>query len=677
MIKVLKFLLVAILCFGFIDIQARADNIPAYQVEVVLDTKYYDIQIDDDYIYAFQKVGEHREIYDSGFPYMQKDFAFALYDKDMNMLSPPLNQVDEWDIEKNLNRFSENALKVKRDDKYGYLDTSGALFIDAVYDEAENFCNGFARVKKDEKWGVINFSGDTVIDFIYSYIGDFSDGKAIAQKDGFMGVLDIGGGFLALPYKYLSEIKNGYIFACMDTVMGQSWGDVMDLYIYAPAEDIKNNFGFIDVEGNKICPFTLGARWIMSEPDRDWNGDSKVWFYFHAGYFNEDGYAIVTRGEKFGIMGIDGRLVNGFTLDDMMPDFYTNEYFTSNGLEPVNIGDKYGIINSKGELVQDFKYDYIHYVWDLGIFECRIDDQKFCFEKNGLDEKFVYTGSELNYNFDYYIIIHYNQKNGHYQGIMGLDGEMIIKPSHLNILGYNGKNAIVYYFNRREYELFNVETGKTIYKGHIKPISDERLYIKRDDASYLADWDGNILSEVDWNFYFNIYDFYYYKGQNEYNIVYVRCKNDGAGDGDTSSIHFFDGDEYIEKYGVIDKFGNIVIEPIYPYLNDYSTYYVKRNPDIFIAHNYDRRLDEDEGKTIYSLPENLKKREYFDVDSNLIFYSTGGCTYSADNRRIYNKDIDFVEDLVNKDNYFLIEEYNHFSSKGLMRITKNAEAGDY
>lgn len=64
--------------------------------------------------------------------------------------------------EKNVNdMLTENNLYLsKKDGKYGYVDKSGAVVIDYIYDDGtEQNSKGFAGVKKDGLWGSINKAG--------------------------------------------------------------------------------------------------------------------------------------------------------------------------------------------------------------------------------------------------------------------------------------------------------------------------------------------------------------------------------------------------------------------------------------------------------------------------------------------------------------------------------------
>lgn len=65
--------------------------------------------------------------------------------------------------------LSQNTLlSYKKDDKWGFVDISGEIKIDAIYDMVTEFNSyGFAGIKKDNKWGVININGEVIIEPSY------------------------------------------------------------------------------------------------------------------------------------------------------------------------------------------------------------------------------------------------------------------------------------------------------------------------------------------------------------------------------------------------------------------------------------------------------------------------------------------------------------------------------
>ena len=57
----------------------------------------------------------------------------------------------------------------KKDGKYGYVDKSGKVIVDYIYDDAtEQNDYGYVGIKKDGKWGSINSKGNIVQEPIYN-----------------------------------------------------------------------------------------------------------------------------------------------------------------------------------------------------------------------------------------------------------------------------------------------------------------------------------------------------------------------------------------------------------------------------------------------------------------------------------------------------------------------------
>ena len=70
--------------------------------------------------------------------------------------------------------------KVKKGDKYGYVNLQGDLVIDTIYSNAYGFREGLAKVKMSGKWGVVK--GEEVIPFYYDEVEEGSIG-AIYYRD--------------------------------------------------------------------------------------------------------------------------------------------------------------------------------------------------------------------------------------------------------------------------------------------------------------------------------------------------------------------------------------------------------------------------------------------------------------------------------------------------------------
>ena len=67
-----------------------------------------------------------------------------------------------WEFD-GVGSFNEGFASVKKDGKWGYINTKGEQIVECKFDYAHNFHEGFARVKKDGKYGYINTKGYSVI----------------------------------------------------------------------------------------------------------------------------------------------------------------------------------------------------------------------------------------------------------------------------------------------------------------------------------------------------------------------------------------------------------------------------------------------------------------------------------------------------------------------------------
>jgi hypothetical protein len=67
----------------------------------------------------------------------------------------------------------EKRARVKVGDNYGFIDTTGRHAVPVHYEDALDFSSGLCAVKKDGKWGYINSNDSTVIPFRYNEAGSF------------------------------------------------------------------------------------------------------------------------------------------------------------------------------------------------------------------------------------------------------------------------------------------------------------------------------------------------------------------------------------------------------------------------------------------------------------------------------------------------------------------------
>ena len=93
--------------------------------------------------------------------------------------------------------FAESKAAVRKNGKWGYINTAGKEIIAPKYDQLSGtFSEGFANVQLAGKWGFIDAQGKTAVPFIYNVAyGGFKGGLAkVKEKDGW-----------SVPWFYVSK----------------------------------------------------------------------------------------------------------------------------------------------------------------------------------------------------------------------------------------------------------------------------------------------------------------------------------------------------------------------------------------------------------------------------------------------------------------------------------------
>ena len=127
----------------------------------------------------------------------------------------------------NVWEVAEGFAAVLKDGKWGFVDTSGKLFIPLQFDDPSQFRHGFATAKKDGKVGIIDPSGKVWVPFLYDYIGDYHDGLFSARNfNSKYGFIDSANN-VVIPFEYnkvniswfsggLAIVKKGTKYGAID-----------------------------------------------------------------------------------------------------------------------------------------------------------------------------------------------------------------------------------------------------------------------------------------------------------------------------------------------------------------------------------------------------------------------------------------------------------------------------
>jgi len=192
----------------------------------------------------------------------------------------------------------------EKDDKFGFVDSTGDFVIAPTFDEVLPFSEGLAAARIGDKWGFIDSSGHFVIRQQFKTAYYFRQGAAVAELDSGYVLIDRSGKVLADGVQEVDSITDGRIPASLD-----------------------EKSGFLDVKGNVAIPFV-------------YDGVTKF----------SDGFAAVRRGEKWGYVNRDGQMV-------IPPRFDLAGVF-SGGLAPAKLGDHSGFIDKSGKFASTLAFDY-------------------------------------------------------------------------------------------------------------------------------------------------------------------------------------------------------------------------------------------------------------------------------------------------------------------------------
>lgn len=284
----------------------------------------------------------------------------------IDKVTPELSKAtDNYDV---LYSFHEGLARVKKNEKYGYIDKLGKEIISCRFDDARDFKHGKAIVeikgksgcinlkgkmivptkyddiysfeeddvtvaRIDEKYGAINQDGTVIIPFEYDIQDNFKEGLAPIRKDGLYGFINTKGE-IVIPYQFEGIVGD----------QGFSEGLI--------GVRIKDEYGYIDKQGNVVIPFQKG---LTGAPFSD--GLAPIIRYNAFEYDTE--FPMNFDSREMSYIDKTGRVVSDFKKIDC-------GYFLNGYSKVVNLSNHYvGMIDRKGRVVIPFgEYIDIGYACD-------------------------------------------------------------------------------------------------------------------------------------------------------------------------------------------------------------------------------------------------------------------------------------------------------------------------
>lgn len=216
------------------EVHFEMDNKVYYHVESSL------INLNGEILFPFKKHLVIKDYFDDvAFCYNPILKKHGVIDKIGNEVIPFGFNTSEIEYSK----FSNGLAKIKKNEKYGFINKINELIIPCVYDKVSHFKDGFALakiktkeflintqgeifkskfkiastfndglaiVKQDKKFGFINSKNELVIDYIFDGIwGNFKNNKCLVKKNNHYGLIDEKGNIIIdFLYKEVRSLGN-------------------------------------------------------------------------------------------------------------------------------------------------------------------------------------------------------------------------------------------------------------------------------------------------------------------------------------------------------------------------------------------------------------------------------------------------------------------------------------
>ena len=196
----------------------------------------------------------------------------VLLDESGEYLIPPENRISE------VLNFCEELYMIKKDGKYGFINSNGNLWIANRYDSLLCFSDQRCGYKLGDKWGFIDKEERLIVQPIYDQVFPYKEGVAVIVQKGKFGLIDPSGK-LILSLKYVS--------------IDRSLGNYL-------LKDVNGNIGIANASGDMMLRtdykdiIPIGGNLLVV------NQDARVGLMDYGGYMKLDlKYASIKKKNQF------------------------------------------------------------------------------------------------------------------------------------------------------------------------------------------------------------------------------------------------------------------------------------------------------------------------------------------------------------------------------------------
>lgn len=254
--------------------------------------------------------------------------------------------------------FSADLALVKKNNKWGYLLSSGKYLIDTSYEEAQLFVGSTTPVKFNEEWFVINNKGIVVAkpSEKVDYLGFANENMAVVRKNNQFGYAN--SDYVIpkeLKWDYATNIRNGVAAV----KLGKKWALInnkQELITEYKYDDILiNDYGVCI--SNDVIFAKENEKYIMLDNQGKQIGKLS---FDSADMFAGTNPAAVKMNGKWGFVFADGTIAVEPKYEKQVKSYNLN-------LAPFFDGSKWGFMNGKGEIVIEPEFDECNPFTDNGI----------------------------------------------------------------------------------------------------------------------------------------------------------------------------------------------------------------------------------------------------------------------------------------------------------------------
>ena len=147
---------------------------------------------------------------------------------------------------------SEGYRAIKRNGRYGFIDSRGRLRIANRYENVQAFSDSYAAVKILGKWGFVNQQDNIAVQPVYEEVWPFKKGFAHVKQKGLFGLIDKKGKqVLPVRYEKIEILMTGNLLIQQNGLQGlaDNTGKILIQPRYSTLQDVGDQFSIVSRDG--------------------------------------------------------------------------------------------------------------------------------------------------------------------------------------------------------------------------------------------------------------------------------------------------------------------------------------------------------------------------------------------------------------------------------------------